>query len=289
MPSPLPRRTVLSALLAAVATPGLLQAQTAPQTPPQTPAAEPLQIALAPFLSPGALLAAYEPLRRQLQVVLAQPVETTTARDFKSLMTATRRGEHEVAQLPAHLARLAMVDWGWQMIGAPDLPVTVVVAVRGNGPVQEAAALRGGRIAMLDPLSLTATVGRRWLERQGLGTAVTAVPMPSVNSMLFALDRDEVQAFVGADTQLLSLPAATPRGERVLARVEGIPGPVFLARPGLPPARLEALRRAFLGFQPDPARPTIAANAPLKPLAAAQLAALDDYVVQARRALDSGN
>jgi phosphonate transport system substrate-binding protein len=245
----------------------------------------PLNLALAPFLSPAALLATFNPLRQHLERSLARPVEMVTARDFRALMEATRRAEHDVVQLPAHLARLAMLDWGWRMLAAPAEAVPVIVAVKGGGPVRSIAELRGRSIAMLDPLSLTGTVGRRWLELNGLAEGTKVQTMPSINSMLFALDRDEVAAFVAADTQLNSLPAATPRGERVLATVGGIPGPLFIVRPTMPAPELAALRQAIESFRPDPARPPTAANSALRPLSEARLAALDGYVAIARRAL----
>lgn len=269
------RRHLLAAALALAAAPRL-QAQAAP-----------LSLALAPFLSPAALLTTYKPLRVHLETALARPVEMVTARDFRSLMEATRRNEHDVVQLPAHLARLAMLDWGWRHVGAPAEAVSVIVAVKDGGPVRAAADLRGRAIAMLDPLSLTATVGRRWMELQGMSTSVTVIPMPSINSMLFALDRGEVAAFVAAETQLNSLPADTPRGERRLATIGGIPGPVFVARPTLTASELAAVRGAVETFQPDAAKPPTAANSPLRPLSEAQLKALDGYVAMARQALSN--
>jgi phosphonate transport system substrate-binding protein len=248
-------------------------------------AAEPLTLALAPFLSPAALLAAYRPLLQHLERQLQRPVEGLTAKDFRTLCDAARRSEHDLVQLPAHLARLAMLDWGWRMVAAPTERVSVLVGVKAAGPVKSPADLRGRAIGMLDPLSLTATVGRRWLQQQGLAGAVEVMSQPSVNSALFALDRDEIAAFVAGDTQLASLPPATPRGERVLATVADIPGPLFLARPALPAATLAAVRSAMLGFKPDPARPATAANSTLQPLPEARLAALDELVAIARQAL----
>jgi phosphonate transport system substrate-binding protein len=245
----------------------------------------PLNVALSPFLSPASLLGTFNPLRLHLEQSLARPVELVTARDFRALLAATRRGEHDVVQLPAHLARLAMLDWGWRMLAAPAERVTVIVAVKERSPLRTAAGLRGATVAMLDRLSLTATVGRRWLELNGLAETTTVQALPSINSMLFALDRDEVAAFVAADTQLNSLPAATPRGERVLATIGSVPGPLFVARPTLPADELAALRTAFTTFRPDTSRPPTAANSLLQPLDDARLAALDGFVAIARRAL----
>lgn len=274
----LARRLVLLTLAGASA--GLL----APRRPARAQAS-PLRIALAPFLSPAALLGAYRPLREHLERSLVRPVEMVTAKDFRLLAEATQRGEHDVVQLPAHLARLAMVDWRHQMVAAPIEPVTVIVGVKANGPVRSAGDLRGRFVGMLDPLSLTATVGRRWLQMQGIADDVTVLALPSVNSALYALDRGEVAAFVAADTQLVTLPPATPRGDAVLATIGGIPAPVFVARPGLPAAELAALRAAMARFTPDPTRPPSAANSPLRPLDEARLAALDGLVAIARQAL----
>jgi phosphonate transport system substrate-binding protein len=271
------RRRALPALAAAFASAGRAASPAGPA---------PLQVALAPFLSPAALLATFRPLREHLEASLQRPVQLVSARDFRALAEATRRGEHAVAQMPAHLARLAMLDWGWRMLAAPEHMVTVEVVVRSGGPVQAPADLRGRRVGLLDPLSLTATVGRRWLQTQGLEAAVRVLVQPSVNSALYALDRDEIVAFVCADSQRAGLPPSTPQqGAAVLARIGGIPGPTFIARPDLPAAEVEALRAALRDFRPDPARPMTAANSRLRPLETATLARLDEHVALARAAL----
>ena len=252
---------------------------------PARATATPLRLALAPFLSPVALLAAFRRLREHLERSLQRPVEMVTAKDFRTLVEAAQRGDYDVVQLPAHLARLAMLDWRFEQIAAPVEAVAVVVVVKAGGPVRSSADLKGKTVGMLDALSLTATVGRRWLQEQGIASEVNVLALPSVNSGLFALDRGEVAAFVAADTQLASMPAGTPRGEGVLATIGGIPGPVWVARPGLPAIDLATLRAAMMSFTPDPARPVAAANAHLRPLEPSRLAALDPLVAIAREAL----
>jgi len=261
-----------------------LCAQPAPSGQPLSPLS-PLPIVLAPFLSPAALLAVYRPLREHLERELRRPVQMLTAKDFRTMTEETRRGEHDVVQLPAHLARLAMLDWGCEMLAGPALTGTVVVGVKADGPVRSAADLRGRRVGMLDALSLTATVGRRWLELQGMASEVQVLHMTSVNSALFALDRDEIAAFVAADTQLAALPPSTPRGERVLARIGDIPGPILLAGPALPAAERTQLRAALMSFAPDPTKVPTAANSTQGLLSEARLKALDPYAAIARQAL----
>jgi ABC-type phosphate/phosphonate transport system substrate-binding protein len=252
---------------------------------PARAADAPLRLALAPFLSPAALLTAYRPLREHIERVLRRPVEMATAKDFRTLVEAARRGEHDVVQLPAHLARLAMVDWGFDFVAVPTERVSVVVVVKDGGPVRAAGDLKGRSVGMLDPLSLTATVGRRWLQDQGLTADVEVQALPSVNSGLFALDRGDVAAFVAADTQLLMLPPSTPRSESVLATVTDIPGPIFISRPGLPAADLAALRSAMHSFTPDPARPATTANSAFRGIDQPRLVRLDPLAAIARQAL----
>jgi len=270
------RRHALLAGLGACA--GLLHA-------PSRAAGPPLRIALAPFLSPTALLNAFRPLREHLESALDRPVEMVTEKDFRSLVEATRRLDHDIVQLPAHLARLAMSDWRYQQVAGTLEVLDVLVLVKDGGPIRSAEALKGQRAGMLDPLSLTATVGRRWLQQQGLADAVEVLALPSINNALFALDRGEVGMVVVGATQLSAVPTNTPRTERVLATIGNIPGPVYIAQPGVAATELERIRAAMATFKPDPARPLTAANSALHPLDATRLAALDPLAAVARQAL----
>lgn len=270
MNAPATRRRCLAALLAAA-------------VPFGRAAGPSLRIALAPFLSPTALLNAFRPVREHLERELDRPVEMVTEKDFRSLVEATRRRDHDIVQLPGHLARLAMTDWGYAQLAGTVEVLDVLVLVKADGPVREPAALKGQRVGMLDPLSLTATVGRRWLQQQGLAEHTEVLALPSINSGLFALDRGEVAMVVAGRTQLIDLPPSTPRTDRVLATIGDIPGPIYIARPGLPD--LERIRAAMGSFRPDPNRPTSAPNSLLRPLDPARLAALDGYAAAARQAL----
>lgn len=245
----------------------------------------PLRIGLAPYLSPAALLAVFRPMREHLERALARPIEMVTAKDFSAHIEATRRGDYDAALVPAHIARLAVADWRYEALASVHEPVTVQVLVRAAGPIKNVGDLRGGKAGMLDALSLVATVGRQWLQEQGLAASVTVVAVPSINSGMISLDRGEVDAVVAASTQLLNLPASTPRTERVLASVRDVPGPVYVAHPRLVAAEVLALRAALLTFRPDPARPATTTNAALQAVTAEQLAPLEPFAVQARRVL----
>lgn len=248
-------------------------------------AGPPLRVGLVPFMSPTVLLNAFRAVREHLERSLDRPVEMLTSKDFRSLVEATARNEYDMVLLPAHVARLAMVDWRYEPVAGTVDTLHVQVLVKGNGPIKAAAELKGQSAGMLDALSLTATVGIKWLQDQGLAGEVKVLPLPSINSAMFALDRGEVAMVVAGTTQLLLLPASTPRNERVLATIRDIPGPIYVARPGLPADELARLRAAMAAFKPDPVQPVTAPNSVLRAVTAAELAALDPFVAIARNAL----
>jgi phosphonate transport system substrate-binding protein len=248
-------------------------------------AGAPLRVGLVPFMSPTVLLNAFRAVREHLERSLDRPVEMLTAKDFRSLVEATARNEYDMVLLPAHVARLAMVDWRYEPVAGTVDALQVQVLVKGNGPVKSAADLKGQSAGMLDALSLTASVGIKWLQDQGLAGDVKVQPLPSINSAMFALERDEVAMVVAGGTQLAMLPASTPRNERVLATIRDIPGPIYVARPGLPADELARLRAAMTTFRPDAAQPVTASNSVLRPVSAAELVALDPFVAIARKAL----
>jgi ABC-type phosphate/phosphonate transport system substrate-binding protein len=247
----------------------------------------PLRLGLAPYLSPAALFATFRPLREHLERVLAQPVEMLTARDFVALAGAVRQREYEIALLPAHMARLAVADWGWLPMARTVATTEVQVLVRADGPVRTSADLRGRRIGMLDLHSLTAAVGVQWLRAQQppLADAVEIAVLPSINSALHALAIDDVAAVVAAASQLLGLPASTPTNHRPLARLSDIPGPWYVARPGVPAETVARWRDALHAFEPDTQRPVTAANARLTPLTVAETERVEAHAAFLRRQL----
>lgn len=269
----MPRRAAVQALALLAAT--------------RVAAAETIRLGLAPYLSPAALLNTFRPVREHLERTLAQPVELVTARDFTALAVATRRGDYEIALLPAHMARMAVADWGWAPLARTVAATEVRVLVRDGGPVGVGADLRGRRIGMLDLHSLTAAVGVQWLHAHTppLADEVEIVVLPSINSALYALARDEVHAVVAAASQLAALPPQTPTNHRVLATLSDIPGPWYVAHPRTPAATLARWRDALFAFVPHAAAPATASNSRLTPLAVADTLVVEPHAAYLRRQL----
>lgn len=268
---------------------GLLVAAAACAWPARA-ASPPLVIGLTPYLSPTALLAAWRRLREHLAAVLGRPVETYTGPDYPTMLERARTGAYDIALLPPHVAWLALHEWRFEPVAATLPSSTALLLVHRDSRVRSAADLRGGRLGGLDPLSIVVASAFAWLQREGLTPArdLSFTPQPSVNSGMHALARGDIDALAITASQLQSVPADTPRVDRVLQSLGEVPGPVFMARPGPPAATLVRWRQAFQSFVPDPARPLTVANAALRPLVAAELEPVAAYAAAARALLGSG-
>lgn len=230
----------------------------------------PLQIGLVPFLTPGAMLLAFRPLREHLQQRLRRPVEFYTARDIVELVEQSRRGAYEISMMPAHLAGLALSDWQFQPLAASVSATKVLVLVRNDQSIASASALRGRRIGSLGQLSLSAAVGLLWLRQQRI-EAQSMVAQSSINSALLNLERGDIDALIATRSQLDSLPPGQFTRHAVLTELSDIPAPIYLARPGTPPASLQRWREALHSFTPDPGMAATAANSRLHGLDAGEL------------------
>lgn len=269
-----------AALATAVGTGGLVPR-------PARAQAAPLRVALVPFLSPMAMLAAFKPLREHLARELGRPVELYTARSVPALIEHMRREPDDLTLVPAHVARLAGLEWGFTPLAGTLKRTTAQLLVRRDSALADVQALRGRSVGVLDRLSLPAVVAFAWLQARGLepDRDVRVAPQAAIDSALYALERGEIDALALAATQLDIAPASAPRAVRVLADVGAIPGPVYVARPGLPAAEADRLRAALARYVPDPGAPATAVNTTVRAVTDADLAAVDAYLPQLRQQL----
>lgn len=217
-------------------------------------AATPLRLGLVPYLSTRAMLTIYQPLRDHLSHTLARPVQLFTAADFRALAENTRRGDYDLALLPAHMTLLALTDWRFRLVARVDLSSDVQLMAREPlaAGADMAAHLRGRRIALLDPISLSALVTLRWLGDRGLAPErdIEIMYVRSAASAALAVDRGEAAALALTGSQLVELTAELSRPLHRLATVATIPTPSYVAQPGVPPSELGRWREALLAFTP---------------------------------------
>jgi len=215
-------------------------------------AVEALDVGLVPYLSARAMVSLYEPLRLHLAAQMRRPVRMFTAADFRALADNARDGAYRLALLPAHLARIAVEDWGHALVARSELVSEVqLIARRGAEPALP-DGLRGRRIAVIDPLSLTVLALHHWLARQGLaaGRDLQVVHLRSVGSAAIAVRRGDAVALAGAIGQLRDFGIEPDSDLVTIAAIETIPAPVFVAYKAVSPPEVEAWRQALRGFVP---------------------------------------
>lgn len=217
-------------------------------------AAGALRLGLTPYLSTRAMLTIYQPLRDHLAQSLARPVQLFTAADFRALAENTRRGDYDLALLPAHMTLLALNDWRFRLVARVDLSSDVQLMAREPLAAGSdlAGHLRGRRIALLDPLSLSALITLRWLAERGLVAErdVEGIYARSAASAALAVDRGEAAALALTGSQLVELSAELSRPLHRLATIATIPTLSYVAPPAVAPAEAARWREALLAFNP---------------------------------------
>ncbi len=281
--APANRRRALRRLAGALASAPIFLAA-APAGPQDHPPA--LTVGLPPFLSAGALLEMVRPLREHLERSLGRPVAFYGARDFRTLYAAVQAGDYDLAVLPAHVAAVAIADWRFAPLVSMQDDTTLRMMVRKDGPLQHVAQLRGQRIGMLEPSSLTALIGRQWLRSLQLepGRDLTVVTQPAVNSGLMALERGDIDALLMANFQVEAMHGAASARLRELAQGPAMPAPLLLASPRLSAGEVAALLHALLSFKSE--QPSTGAfGNPLRPPSPERLRRIEMLLEPARALL----
>ncbi|MDZ7652662.1 MAG: PhnD/SsuA/transferrin family substrate-binding protein [Burkholderiaceae bacterium] len=248
---------------------------------------EALRIGLVPYLSTRAMVGVFEPLRSHLEARLARPARLFTAADFRALADNARQGEYALALLPPHLARIAVTDWGHALVAGSALTTDLVVYVRRDEPPALPGGLRGQRIATLDPLSLASLALQRSLAQQGLviGRDVEIDHVRSITSAVIAVQRGDAIAVAGSSAQLRDMAPAETAGLVPVATLATVPTVAFVAHAAVPPAEVEAWRRAVLGFAPPASADPGLSRTRFIEAALGDFDGLESYAQEARRLL----
>jgi ABC-type nitrate/sulfonate/bicarbonate transport system substrate-binding protein len=230
------------------------------------------------------MLAQFEPMRTRLESALGRPVEFFTASSFAALLESVRTGQQPFTLLPMHLARIAVADWGHVLVARSSLQSPVEVIAPRSLRLEGAVSLRGRRLAVFDPWSLTTLMLRRWLQAQRLDGAVQLVTVPSISASAAALARGEVDAMVAAQGQSVDVPWLKPDEVVVVAAIGQVHAPCFIAQRGLAAAEVASFRAALLGFV-APAGRTGASGAQYVEGSPYDLEPYEPYAAEVRRML----
>lgn len=250
----------------------------------------PLRVGLVPYLSTRALITLYQPLREHLERELQRPVQLYTAQDFRTLALNARDGEYDIALLPPHITRVAVADWGMQVVARFAQTSEVQLVTLPSTELALPDGLRASRIAAIDPLSITTLVLRRWLAERGLiaGRDVDIRYVHSVSSGVAALERGDAVALVGAIGQFRDVVDGGAAQVNVVATLAAIPTPAFVAHRRVPVDELARIRQALIEFVPQSAGAGMS-RSPFVTGRVQDFAGVETYAVEVRRLLAEKN
>ncbi len=183
-------------------------------------------IGLAPIHSMRILAQRYEPLRAYLEAQLGRPVFVESAPDFAEFQARTLRGEFDLTLSPAHFARLAQKDKGFQPIVQflPDHDAMLVYSV--DRPLSSVGLLKNQPLAVIDRLTIGTMAALNYLEEHGLeaGRDYRVVEFHTHAGLGQSLANGTALAGVTTTPGLKQMPEAVRDKLRVFARIADIHG-----------------------------------------------------------------
>lgn len=207
-------------------------------------------IGVHPIHSMRTLAARFEPMRAYLEAHLGQPVLVESAVDFAEYHARTLRGDFDLTITPAHFARLAQKDKGFQPLiqFQPDNDALLVYHV--DRPLENLALLRNQQLAVIDRLAVTVMASMHYLSEKYLeaGRDYRVVEYRNHASVAQALAAGLAMAGVTTTHAMKQIPEDLRDKLKVAARITDIPIFVGLAKPDLSRAEARRLQELLLVF-----------------------------------------
>lgn len=247
-------------------------------------------LGVLPIHSARVLAERYEPLRTYLEKHLKQPVRLESASGFAHFQARTLGGGFDLTLSPAHFARLAQKDAGYQPLAqfTPDHDALLVTAIERPPALPD--ALRGRELAVIDRLAITVMAAISDLEDAGLeaGRDYRVVEHRTHASAAYSVVSGLTVAAITTSQGLLQMPKELRDRLLVRKHIADIPAFIFMARPTLPREQAERLKRLLLAFPEQPEGQAFLGQigySAVLPVSEAHLRRADTYLKATRKAL----
>ena len=252
----------------------------------ESAAAPTFVIGVAPHTSARVILEMFQPLRRQLEASLGQPVAIQTAPDFTEFARRALHQDYDLAITTGHQARLYQTDAGYLPLLTYKADFVAVALVDRNGPIKRPEDLRGKLVLGLSPTSLVTLWGEHWLRQQKLGSTVRYVSAAdSVSRQVLA--GEAAAAFV-SEANYQKLPDDLRSQLVILAQSDPLAGRVYMLNKRHA-SRLEQVDAALWKFAASDAGQAYFAQNKLggyRKLRSGELEAMDPYAAETRRVVN---
>jgi phosphonate transport system substrate-binding protein len=207
-------------------------------------------IGVLPIHTSRVLVERYEPLRAYLERTLQQPVRIESAPDFARFHARTLRGDFDLAITPAHFARIAQKDMGFQPLAQFQPDHDSLLIYSAERPLAGPGDLKGKQLAVIDRLAITVMAALHYLEEQGLepDRDYRVVEHRTHAGVAHSLVSGLSAAAVTTSQGMLQIPEDMRRKLAVLRHIADIPAFVLLVKPDLPRPAADRLRALLLAF-----------------------------------------
>jgi phosphonate transport system substrate-binding protein len=214
----------------------------------------PLVFGVFPNMTAKQIVETYRPLADVLEKALRRPVVVYSARDFKTFVERTRRGEYDILLTAPHLAWLARQDVGYRPLLKYAHSTRGLLVVKAAAPFDDPGALRGHTIATADPIAVAVLAVQAELASYGLKPGAdyrTTDAGTHFNAVMQVINGRADAAMLGMHPYLL-LPPDLRKQLRVLAETPPLSSLMFLTHPRLGDREAAATRQALLAFAATP-------------------------------------
>lgn len=209
-----------------------------------------LTFGVFPYLTARQAVTHYRPLADALEKQLHRRIVIYSARDFRTFIERTARGEYDILLTAPHLAWLARQDAGYQPLLKYAQPTHGLLVVRADSALRAPGDLRGRTLARANPLAVTALAVQAELAAYGLRHDIdygVTNAGTHINAVMQVIQHRADAAALGLHPYLLLAPELR-ENLRVMLESPPVSSLMYLTHPRLRDAETQAIRKALLDF-----------------------------------------
>ena len=213
----------------------------------------PLKLGIMPFNSTLALIKSHQPLVRHLEAQLGRRVIIYTSADYFTFVNELLDGQFDIAIAGPHFGSMAE-ERGAVLLLRYKADLQPVFVVRTDSEIKHLDDLRGKRIGLSSPLSISSIGGVMWLHDKGLrlDKDYQIVERSSHGAAVAAVSVGQLDAALTTHTPLKQMPEDVQAKIRILPLDIHVPHLMTLANARLGAKEIERIRLALHRFPATP-------------------------------------
>ena len=215
----------------------------------------PIKFGIFPNLSTRQMVEIYRPLADDLEKQLHRRIVIYSARDFRTFVERTQKGEYDLVLTAPHLAWLARQDAGYRPLLKYAQQTHGLLVVRADGPFRTPEDLQGRTLARADAMAVTALAIQSELAayglRQNLDYRIVDAGTHN-NAVMQVLNGRADAAALGLHPYRLLAPDLQAR-LRVLLESPPVSSLMYLVHPRVRDIEAQTIRKALLDYAATPA------------------------------------